>query len=348
MNARSERSKAIREYILRQVEEYPLEITSIAAKEFGVSRQSVSRHLRSLVEQGFLTSTGKTRDRKYRPKPLIEEDFTAKVSGLQEDTVWREEILPHLDGLPPNIISIFDYGFTEMLNNVIDHSDSDQVAIHLTRYAASTKVFIKDRGVGIFNKIQSTLGLNDPRHALLELSKGKLTTDPEAHTGEGIFFTSRMFDVFSILSGDVGFVQRFQEDGWVLDSQKGNHTEGTLVLMQISDFATQTMQQVFDKFALGEGDFSFNRTHVAIRLDKHEGENLVSRSQAKRILARVDHFEEVVLDFKDIDTIGPSFADEIFRVFPNQHPEILFIPVNTSPQVQRAIQRVRQNSSNTK
>ena len=179
-----------------------MEITSIAAKEFGVSRQSVSRHLRSLVEQGFLTSTGKTRDRKYRPKPLIEEDFTAKVSGLQEDTVWREEILPHLDGLPPNIISIFDYGFTEMLNNVIDHSDSDQVAIHLTRYAASTKVFIKDRGVGIFNKIQSTLGLNDPPPRLAGIVQRQTNYRSGGAHGRGdIFYFQNVRRIFYFVWG---------------------------------------------------------------------------------------------------------------------------------------------------
>jgi len=35
------------------------------------------------------------------------------------------------------------------------------------------------------------------------LAKGKLTTDPKRHSGEGIFFSSRMFDEFDILSGGV-------------------------------------------------------------------------------------------------------------------------------------------------
>ena len=57
--------------------------------------------------------------------------------------------------------------------------------------------------MGIFKKIQKALDLLDERHAILELAKGKLTTDPKHHTGEGIFFTSRMFDEFTILSGGV-------------------------------------------------------------------------------------------------------------------------------------------------
>ena len=38
----------------------------------------------------------------------------------------------------------------------------------------------------------------DKRQALFELSKGKFTTDPSRHSGEGVFFTSRMFDDFEI------------------------------------------------------------------------------------------------------------------------------------------------------
>ena len=116
--------------------------------------------------------------------------------------------------------------------------------------------------------------------------------------------------------------------------------------MELNDQVTHTVQQVFEKYAPSDEDFTFNRTHVALRLAKHEGENLVSRSQAKRLMARVDQFREVVLDFTDIDYIGPSFADEIFRVFVNQHPEVTLLPVETSAQVERTIERARQNGSN--
>jgi hypothetical protein len=44
-----------------------------------------------------------------------------------------------------------------------------------------------DHGVGIFEKIMKHFNLADAREALLELSKGKLTSDPRNHSGEGIF-----------------------------------------------------------------------------------------------------------------------------------------------------------------
>ena len=346
MNTRSEVTQSIRRFILKNVEEHSADIAAFTAEVFGVSRQSVSRHLRNLVAQGLITATGKTKSRRYYLVTLVEESFSLTVTPeFEESVVWQQRLLPHLDGVASNVLAICDYGFTEMLNNVIDHSESERVNINLIRNADKVMMNIRDFGVGIFNKIQSELNLNDPRHALLELSKGKLTTDPRLHTGEGIFFTSRVFDNFYIFSGSIGFTQEYKEDGWLFDDIGREHIEGTIVSMDIRTDAEHTIQEIFDRFASGEDDYSFNKTHVVIKLSRYEGENLISRSQAKRILSRVDLFREVSLDFQDIDTIGPSFADEIFRVFPNQHPEILFIPVNTSPQVQRAIQRVRQNSS---
>ena len=98
--------------------------------------------------------------------------------------------------LPDNVKAIWAYGFSEMLNNAIDHSSGTGVFIQFERTAVNTEITICDDGEGIFKKIQRELQLNDERHAVLELVKGKLTTDPERHSGEGIFFTSRMFDEF--------------------------------------------------------------------------------------------------------------------------------------------------------
>jgi hypothetical protein len=56
---------------------------------------------------------------------------------------------------------------------------------------------VRNDGICIFNKTAEDFNLDDERHAILELSKGKLTSDPSRHNGEGIFFTSRMFDDFA-------------------------------------------------------------------------------------------------------------------------------------------------------
>jgi hypothetical protein len=67
----------------------------------------------------------------------------------------------------------------------------------------------------------------------------------------------------------------------------------------------------------------------------------VSRSQAKRLLARVELFETVMFDFTGVATIGQAFADEIFRVFANQHPNIELTPTHANSDVKRMIARAR-------
>ena len=74
-------------------------------------------------------------------------------------------------------------------------------------------------------------------------------------------------------------------------------------------------------------------------LAQYGNDQLISRSQAKRLLARVELFKIVVLDFKEVPNIGQAFADEIFRVFAQRHPEIQFIPMHASSEVKRMIAR---------
>jgi hypothetical protein len=70
-------------------------------------------------------------------------------------------------------------------------------------------------------------------------------------------------------------------------------------------------------------------------------EQLISRSQAKRLLARLDRFAIVVFDFKGVEAIGPAFADEIFRVFERGHPNIRLVPTNAAPVVEQMVKRAR-------
>ena len=68
--------------------------------------------------------------------------------------------------------------------------------------------------------------------------------------------------------------------------------------------------------------------------------NPVARSQARRILKRLNEFREVIFDFNGIDFMGQGFADEIFRVFQNAHPDIVLRPINANEAVLGMIQHV--------
>lgn len=332
------RGEQIRQFILDNAEHHPRDIANLTAKNFGISRQAVNKHIRRLVEQGSLLLRGATKDRHYILHPVVQWSRIYPLDGaLAEDTVWRIDVSPQLGSLPDNVMHIWHYGFTEMLNNAIDHSSGQNVNVHIKKTATTTEVIVSDNGEGIFRKIQRELNLTDERHAVLELSKGKLTTDPANHTGEGIFFSSRMFDNFAILSGNVYFSHEHDEvEDWILEAQ--NYQSGTVVFMKLRNSSARTDKEVFDSFTSDE-EYGFTKTVVPVRLAQYGDERLVSRSQAKRLLARVDRFKVVVFDFDGVESIGQAFADEVFRVFRNHHPDIETRYIKANTEVTRMISR---------
>ncbi|MCX6112011.1 MAG: STAS-like domain-containing protein [Proteobacteria bacterium] len=70
-----------------------------------------------------------------------------------------------------------------------------------------------------------------------------------------------------------------------------------------------------------------------VKLSDLGEEQYVSRSQAKRILLALDKFEKIILDFKDVKTVGQGFVDEVFRVFKQEHPNIEIEYVNANDNV---------------
>jgi len=245
--------------------------------------------------------------------------------------------------LPRNIEDIVFYGFTEIVNNAIDHSEGNICAITVRRTPEDISIFIADDGEGIFKRIKRLCDLVDERQAIIELSKGKLTTDPKNHTGQGIFFTSRIFDVFQIESKDLEFSHNHDEDyDWLSEIEDEHTVISTAVHMRISLASTRQSKEIFDEYTADkEEDFAFNKTVVPVRLAKIGHEQLVSRSQAKRLLARIENFKIVIFDFTDVEEIGQAFADEIFRVYGIRHPEIRIIESNTTPEVQSMIDRAK-------
>lgn len=329
-----------RRFIVEQVENYPQSIAKITAERFGITRQAVNKHLQRLTAEGCLTVTGKTRNRTYKLASLSTWNRTYElVPSLPEDVIWTNDVSPALGQLPDNVMNIWQHGFTEMFNNAVDHSEGTSIRVEIIKTAASAEMMVRDDGVGIFKKIQRQLGLLDERHAILELAKGKLTTDPGRHTGEGIFFTSRMFDSFEILSGGSYFSHEHgKPHDWLLETTRDN--AGTMVLMRLHNHTSRTTRKIFDAYVSGE-DFDFTKTVVPVDLARYGNDKLISRSQAKRVLARVELFKIVVFDFKGVDYVGQAFADEIFRVFANAHPDIKLHAISASSEVKRMIARAR-------
>ncbi len=332
----------IRRFILENVDDKPTDISRVTSEKFDVSRNAVAKHLRALIKNGLLEASGKTKDREYSLKPFLDEFFDYEVStDLEEDVIWRDKILPLLRDLPNNIIDICSLGITEIVNNVVDHSESPTMLVSVIQDYKKVEFRVIDKGIGIFKKIQNDFGLDDPRQALLELTKGKLTSDKTKHSGEGIFFTSRMFSSFSISSGSLYFCRSKEDNGWLMETKVREHIQGTMVRMTINKNASHTMKDIYDLYASEFNEFGFTKTHVPLELLQYEGENLISRSQAKRLMVRVENFKEVILDFKGVNLIGQAFADQIFRVWATAHPTTKILAFNTNNEVKEMINRVQ-------
>jgi len=334
------RGEDVRSFILNNVEKHPNDLTGVTAAHFKITRQAVNKHLQRLTREHALSESGRTRNRIYTLPPLVEWKGSYDISpALAEDLIWTKDVLPVLGRQPENVLDIWHYGFTELLNNAKDHSGGKHILVWIRKTAVATELYISDDGIGIFKKIQNALSLLDERHAILELSKGKLTTDPRRHTGEGIFFASRMFGLFGIYSGEVYFGHEFgAAEDWIVEGEKVG--VGTTVRMKLSNHTSRTVKKIFDAYTSDE-DYGFNKTVVPVKLAQYGNDKLVSRSQAKRVLARVELFKIVLFDFSEVPTIGQAFADEIFRVFPLEHPTIELHAVHANSEVRRMIERAR-------
>ena len=317
------------------------------AKEQGISRQSVYRYLNALANDGIIIKGRMKTDGSTKYDFQIGDNvykFGYPVDGLAEDTVWNQDIRPVLHGVPEIALRICNYAFCELLNNVIDHSEGTKVEIELSVNASRISFCIRDDGVGIFAKIAAAMNLAEKRYAVLELVKGKLTTAPETHSGEGIFFSAKAADVFSIHSdGLVYSTSVFDKFGYESFCPDDSPAQGgTAIRFDVFRHHKTPISELFDSYTKAPEDYGFSKTVVPVRLLEFgdDSPSFVSRSQAKRLLVRFERFEYIELDFAGIEEIGQGFADEVFRVFCSRHPSVEIVPTNCSPQVEKMINHV--------
>jgi hypothetical protein len=192
---------------------------------------------------------------------------------------------------------------------------------------------IADDGIGIFKNIKTKFKLADEKDALLELAKGKQTTDITRHSGQGIFFTSKTFDDYIIISNGITFDPNQRKNN---KPKTEKQKYSTYVYMSLANNSNKKIKDIFDKFST-EIPGDFDKTIVPIYMANSS--DLVSRSQARRILSGLELFREVILDCKDIEYIGQAVADEIFRVFKNMYPDTFITAQNANSEIQYMINR---------
>ena len=316
--------------------------TGALAADLGVSPSWV----RALTESGVLSASrtpgghrryplNSSREAfaRYRAEADTRFERTYPREGLEEHVVWQD-MLTTLDlERDSAALTILRYSVTEMVNNAIDHSGGSSVVVTATTSRGRIDVTVRDDGVGAFEHLARGLGLSVVHEAVAELSKGRRTTAPERHSGEGIFFTSKALDIFSLEANGIG---------WTTDNIRGdmamgssNVTVGTSVRLSLERLTTRRLVDVFRAFT---DDDDFIRTNPVVLLFNY-GVDFVSRSEAKRLLAGLDPFKEITVDFTGVVSVGQAFVDEVFRVWPSEHPGTSIEPVGMNPEVAFMVRR---------
>lgn len=290
----------------------------MVVRNFGLSRQAALRHMYILITEGKVTATGKTKDRSYQLKPLVEKTSSFSITEqLKEDQLFQEKLSPYLNNLKPEIREICEFGFSQVMNNVISHSKGKTCEVQILKNEGNFSFTIIDDGIGVFSKVTEHFSLENDRHAILELSKGKMTTDMARHTGDGLFFVSRLFDRFTLESSGLAWSHDLKNEEWSVTEVK--EKKGTSIFLEINSLSNRSLKKIMEEYSTN-GGMIFNRTCVPVILSRLDSDNLFSRSQARRLTQNLEDYKNICFDFAGLDTVSRSFADEVFRVYQQKEP----------------------------
>lgn len=318
------------------------DVTCLLKNRF--SRQAVHAKLSKMVQLGELVKRGSARWTLYalpqNAEALIE--FTHrrfKNEHLNEDEVLAKIKIQKqfLSKLPTRLDSIFSYAFLEMLNNAIEHSKSKFIETEINEHEGNLFFRVRDFGIGVFRNVMKRRKLNSEAEAIQDLLKGKTTTAPKIHSGEGIFFTSKVADIFTLES----FGYRLTVNNLIRDVflEEIPSRKGTNVGFWIALNSKKQLEKTFKEYQTDSETYAFDKTSIKIKLYTL-GTVYISRSQARRVLTGLEKFKSIILDFSQVSTIGQAFADEVFRVFKLKHPEIEVTPINMQEGVRFMVERV--------
>ncbi len=328
-------------YILHLIKEDDGHSVQKAVDTLSIARSSVYNYRKELLDDGLIK---KNDDGKY---VLVTSNhiYRYENKNLSEDKIFKNDIFPLIYDLPENVIEAWRHCFTEMMNNAIEHSESPHIIVSVQRDALDTAIDIYDDGVGIFQKIHDYMLSEKGEELSLEecmglLFAGKFTTAKDAHSGEGIFFTSHIMDDFFILSDDLVFTRDNFNERYA--AYKSNYLK-TYVYMQLSNTSQKTVKDVFDRFT--DPDEGFYKTGIPIA-HMFAGGSPVSRSEARRLGIMIGKFKEVTLDFAGVKRVGQAFVHELFVVWQRRRPQTQLHVIGANNEVDRMIRRVLTDAEN--
>ena len=330
----------VKSYILRLIKGKRKDYVKSTVETFQISKSSVYNYVKQLEADGLIEKNGHA----YSLR-TDEHYYSFKNDGtLSEDAIYNQFISKHIS-FKKNVNSIWNYAFTEMMNNAIEHSGAKNIFVAIYQTHLDTQIFIVDDGVGIFKHIQKFM--KESKNEIISLREcvsllfaGKFTTAKQYHTGEGIFFTSHIMDEFIIYSDDHFFTRNNFTSTQVEDVNLHSLMEmenGTIVKMTLSNDTKKILSEVFNTFAPVEEGFVKTTIPVA---HMFAGGNPVSRSEARRLLGSISPFNDIVLDFSGVEEIGQGFAHELFVLGKQKYPHINLQTSKTCKTVEDMITRV--------
>ena len=318
---------------------HPHDLAAHLTQRLSVSRRTAVKTIARLIETQWLVQHGTPRRPHHAPGLLRQVVQRYPLAGLDEALPWSRDFAPYFTP-PANVMRMAQHTFGELLNNAIDHSGGSSVTVSMRQTPAHLHLLVSDDGCGLFDKVSQSFQIDDPSMAMLELSKGRLTSDPERHTGRGLFFTSRIADVLDLHANDTAFQHRaWQRHRWSRAASASR--QGTSVFVAIGLDTARTLDAVLREHSLDGQGYAFARTVVPLQLLTAPGCALDSRAQARHAAQRLQQFRHAQLDFSGVTDIGHGFADELFRVFARSQPELALEPVNMAPNVRALVDSVR-------
>lgn len=347
MSFQETKRQLIKHYMLEKIRMDDVEFLQKTMYNFQISITTVKRYIQECLDKQILLADESAQSGYRLQKEEHCFEYSAK-EALEEDDIYYDDIFPLIQDVSDESQRIWRYTFMEMMNNAIEHSECHTIYCRVVKDILYTEITITDDGVGIFKKVQEYLTEQmgkkaSYQDALTELYKGKLTTKAQNHSGEGIFFSSKSVDEFAIWSDDAIYLQgvvdktKFVQDHLIAYYTRLNHI-GTAVMMKLENQTKRVLKEVFHMYSTV--DEGFVKTRIPIKDVCREGEP-IARSQARKILYRLEQFQTVELDFSDVDFMGQGFADEVFRVFKSRCPEVDVLAINASPDVLRMIKHVQ-------
>lgn len=342
--------------ILEIINEQGKVTSSEITSKMDVSRQYVNMVISDLVAEKQVIKIGGTRNAFYVSVLFANEHpeifpsvfkKTYRNQSLEEHHALLEieEKFPKILNLPENVRSIFTFAFSEMFNNAIEHSGSKNISIEVAERNGKLSFIVLDSGIGVFRNIMKKKELRSEIEAIQDLLKGKTTTMPKSHSGEGIFFTSKSADLFILDS----FGYQLTINTKIEDISIKNISiikRGTKVIFEIETNSERHLDQVFKKYTnlTDQSDYGFDKTEIRVKLYTMGGVH-ISRSQARRILSGLEKFKVILFDFEKVPVVGQAFADEVYRIFQHQHPDIKIEEENMSEGVRFMIERAKNEAN---